>query len=201
MKDQQRFAHIADRFLFAPVFEIVQKLRLDAKRTPADVDVGRAVAPDIATLIGEQMPDVFRCRRRAHGRHGLDCVAGLGRHQGGGPAKTVADQQARRRDPMAYMIDGVNEVLNVRGEIGVGEVAVAATQAGKVETQYPDAGMRQGIRNAGGGVQVLAAGEAMREYGQRVRLAVIRQFQRTDQGMPLAVVEGITSTDHRSLPS
>ena len=66
----------------------------------------------------------------------------------------------------AQMIGGGDQVLDVRGEMRVGEFAFAHAQPGEIEAHHRDAGFGQPFGDALGGEIVLAAGEAMRK--QRV---------------------------------
>jgi hypothetical protein len=80
------------------------------------------------------------------------------------------------------------EVGDVGGEARVGELALAAAEAGEVEAQRGDALRGQRRREAGRGVGVLAAGEAVREQRVRARRAV-RQVEPRGEAVPAAARE------------
>ena len=56
-----------------------------------------------------------------------------------------------------------DEIGDIRGEVAIGEFAVAGAQAGEIEAQHRDAMRRQSGGNARRRKHVLAAGEAMSE--------------------------------------
>ena len=63
-----------------------------------------------------------------------------GRREHGGPAERVADEQLRRavwcsRSHAA----AATQVVDVRAEVGVGELALAGAETGEVEAQDPEA--------------------------------------------------------------
>jgi hypothetical protein len=84
----------------------------------------------------------------------------------------VADQQLGRGEFLAQEIGGGDQVFDVGREIGVGEFAVAGTEAGEIEAQHGHAERGQALRDAGRGQHVLAAGEAVGEQAVGARRAV-----------------------------
>ena len=58
-----------------------------------------------------------------------------------------------------------NQVSDVGSEIGVGKIAFALPQAGKVETEYRNPLAVQGRSDVYGGFDILGAGEAVGEQG------------------------------------
>src|SRR5260221_1816584 len=61
------------------------------------------------------------------------------------------------------MAGGSDEVGDIGGEVGIGELALARAEAGEVEAQRGDAVRGELLRDAARGEDVLAAGEAVRE--------------------------------------
>ena len=81
----------------------------------------------------------------------------------------------------AQMIGGGDQILDVRGEMRVGEFALAHPESGEIEAHHRDAGLGQPLGDALGGEVVLAAGEAMRK--QRVGDGLAQR--QVDQGREL----------------
>jgi len=65
------------------------------------------------------------------------------------------------------MIGCGNEIVHIRRESSVGELAFAAAQPGEIEAQHRDAMGHQAVCDQPGRLVVLAAGEAMREQRHR----------------------------------
>ena len=118
-----------------------------------------------------------------------DAVRG-GEHRGA--AEAVADQDRRRGEFLAQMIGGGDQIVDVRRERGVGELALAGAETGEVETQHGDAVQLQTFRNAPRRLVVLAAGEAMREQRHRAHRTV-RPVEQRGQRVALGVAESRTS--------
>ena len=103
-----------------------------------------------------------------HHRARLRHVGGGGEH--GGTAEAVADQDRGRAARAPQRVRGGDEVAHVRGERRVGEFALAGAEPGEVEAQHGDAERGQGLGDAPRRVDVLAAGEAVREQRIGARL-------------------------------
>jgi len=63
----------------------------------------------------------------------------------------------------AQVVGGSHQIIDVGGEVGVGEFAFAGAQSGEVEAQNSDAAGGERIGDPSGCAAVLAAGEAVRE--------------------------------------
>ena len=149
-------------------------------------------------LILEQPDDVARIVRRGDGDHGARLGDAMRGREHGAAAEAVADQDRRRAVHLAQMIGGGDQVVDVRGEMRVGEFAFAAAEAGEIEAQHGDAVDRQPLGDALGGEIVLAAGEAMREQREGRRLAE-RQVERRGELLALGVGEGEAFAAHDML--
>src|SRR5262249_46789627 len=96
-------------------------------------------------------------------------------HFGGGgehrrAAEAVADEDCGRAGAAAQLVRGRDQIGDVGGRGGVGEFALARTEAGEVEAQHGDAERGQAVGNALGGPDVLAAGKAVRKQRVGARL-------------------------------
>lgn len=144
-----------------------QELTPDAERPARQLHQRLAVRLDRRHLVAEQPRHVLHVARRAEGGDG----AHLGHRPGGdqhrGAAQAVADQQRWRLAGAAQPVGRRHQVLHVGREVGVGELSLAVAEPGEVEAQHRDPVLHQRARDAGGGEDVLAAGEAVGE--QRVR--------------------------------
>ena len=96
---------------------------------------------------------------------------------------------------LAQVIGGGDQIVDVRGEMRVGEFAFAGAQPGKIEAQHGDAVMRQPLGDALGGEVVLAAGEAVREQREGRRLAE-RQVERRGELLACGVGESEAFAAH-----
>jgi hypothetical protein len=84
----------------------------------------------------------------------------------------MADEDRGRPAELPHVSGCGEEVRDVRGEAGIGELSVAATEAGEVEAQRGDALARECGGEAACRVYVFAAGEAVGEERVRPRRAV-----------------------------
>ena len=75
----------------------------------------------------------------------------------------MTDQQRRRRIVGTKVISRGDQIANVRGEIGVGEFAVAMAETGEIEVQDRHAGLCQRPGDLRRGEDILGAGKAVRE--------------------------------------
>jgi len=97
------------------------------------------------------------------------------RHLGGGreyrrAAEAVADEDCGRAGAAAKLVRGRDQIGDVGGKGGVGEFALARAEPGEVEAQHGDAERGQAVGNALGGLDVLAAGKAVRKQRVGARL-------------------------------
>ena len=169
MHHHERFSHPRDDLAEPVPPYIVQKLLLDAERAPGEFDLRFAFALDGLRRVPDQTQHVLGFERRADRGHGgaFWNVRRGGEHRG--PTETMTDQDRRRAIVLAQKIGRGDEVADVRGKIGVGEVAFAPTQAGEVEPQHGDAMLGERGADVGRRLGVLRAGKAMGEQGVRER--------------------------------
>jgi len=166
--------------LFAAV---VQEPPADAERPAADPHLGLPAGLDLRCRAGQQMCDVRWVAGRADGDDGGDLGDAFGGGEHGGAAEGVPDQQLGSAPPFPEVVGGGDQVLDRRAEGGVGELARGLAQTGQVEAEHTDAPAGQAAGDPGGGVAVLAAGEAVREQRDRCRVTV-GEVQPPGQGDP-----------------
>jgi hypothetical protein len=105
--------------------------------------------------------------RRANGDHRLAFRHRARRREHRGTAQAVTNEERRRPVRRAQVRGGGEQVGDVGGKVGVGELAFARAEAGEIKAQAGDATRCQLLRDARGSEDVFAAGEAVRE--ERVR--------------------------------
>lgn len=102
--------------------------------------------------------------------------AGLGDVFGGGKdrgaAEGVVDQDRGGRVVVAQVVRRVDQVGDVRSDVGVGEFAVGPAETGEVEAEHRDAVPSQRLRDPRRGKHVLAAREAVRKEREGLRLGI-----------------------------
>src|SRR5690606_10793673 len=126
---------------------------------------------DRGEIVGEEALDVGGICGRADGRHRLHLLDPRGGDERGGTAEAVSDEQPRPDAAAAEPVRGGDEVLDVRGEVGVARL-VAPAEAGEVEAEHAEALLGEGTAQPRGGAGLPGAGEAMGEDGTRVRRAL-----------------------------
>ena len=104
-------------------------------------------------------------RRSADHHHRLGRFDPGGRAQDCGAAQGMADQDFGGLEVLLHELGRRHQVLDVRGEIGFGKVALALPQAREVEPQDGQAPVGQGAADVADRLQVLGAGETMGEQG------------------------------------
>ena len=130
---------------------------------PASVHFDFALLLDFVDVVAEQARDMGRIERRGDRHHGMRVGNAVRRGEHGGAAEAVADQNGRRADRRPQMIGGGDQIVDIRRKSGVGELAFAGAEPGEIEAQHGDAAQFQALRNQPRRLDVLAAGEAMRE--------------------------------------
>src|SRR5262245_37993674 len=73
----------------------------------------------------------------------------------------MANEYRGRLIVAPQIVGGADQILDVGGEAGIGEVALRRAKPGEVEAQHSDPFGRKTARDALGGKHVLRAGEAM----------------------------------------
>ena len=116
------------------------------KRPAGQRDLDLVLIVELGNAFAEQPDDVRRIERRRDRHHGArlgDAVRG-GEHRGA--AEAVADQNRRRHQRRPQMIGGGDQIVDIRRERGVGELALAGAEPGKIEAQHRDAVQLQAPR-------------------------------------------------------
>ena len=148
---------------------------------------------DHGKLRAEQSGDVGDIGGRAERGDGPDLweIGGDGDHCGS--AEAVADEKLWRGVVLAEPPGGEPEVVEVGGEVGVGEIAFARTEAGEVEPEDADAVPIEFGRDAPGCDDVLGTCEAVSEQckgawraGGKVEPAGERGAETAGEGHSLA---------------
>src|SRR3954469_23121520 len=83
--------------------------------------------------------------------------------QHGGPAQRVPDDDGRRSIVLPQVIRSANQILDIRGEVGVLELPLGGAEPREVEPQHGDTKRGQGRRDATGCEDIFRAGEAVSE--------------------------------------
>jgi hypothetical protein len=147
------------------------KARLMRNCRPASVAWTSPLAAMSSSRSLEQPGDVGRVAGRGDGHHRAR-LRHLGRRrEHGGAAEAVADEDRRRLRPAAQFVRGRDQIADVGGKRRVGKLAFARAEPGEVEAQHGDAERGEPFGHALGGVDVLAAGKAVRKQRVGARLA------------------------------
>ena len=194
MKDQQGLAQSGDAAGLVLAGHVLQELALDGELAAGQRDGGFAVCADGIQVLAELSQDVAGLGRCGNGGDGTGFGNALGRGQHGSAAQAVADQQGRRLVFAPQEVGSRQQVGDVGGEVAVGEVALTGAQAGEVEAQHGHAACLQGAADAGSGLDVLAAGEAVGEEGEGA--GVVGQIQDARQFLAAGVLEGDVFLGH-----
>ena len=120
--DQQRLTQIGDVVLDRLAPGILDQRPTDREGATSKRDVCDAVTLDIIEMSLEVVQDVGDIGGRSDGDNSLCLRNAMRRGQHGGTTKGVANQNGGGPIVRAQMIGGKNQVLDVRGEIGVLEL-------------------------------------------------------------------------------
>ncbi len=143
VEDHQRLLQRGDPTGQPRPGKIVEELLADREAAPREDHLRLAVGLDSREVGGEILHHMRRVGGRADGRHGARLGDLAGRRQHGGATERMADQQLRRVAGRAQMRRGGDQIGDVRGEVGVGEFALAPAQTGEIEAQHRDAARRE----------------------------------------------------------
>src|SRR6516164_2565098 len=111
----------------------------------------------------------------------------------------MADQNCRRALRAPQRIGSSKEIGNIRGECGVGKLALARAEAGEIEAQNRNAERSESLRYAPGRANVLAAGEAMGKQCISARL-LGRRIKQGGEPLARGIGEIETFRRHVGLP-
>ena len=151
--------------LFGDVVEEVRRMR---NGRPASATSTSPLLADRRRLLPEQAGDMRRDRpapRSSPPRAppGMRCAAA----STAAPPRLWPIRIAGALMRLAQMVGGGDQIVDVRGERRVGELAFAGAEAGEIEAQHRDAARLQPVGDAPGRPVVLAAGEAVRKQRDR----------------------------------
>ena len=125
MKDQQRFVQAGDARGEILLGDVIEQRAANAKWPALQRDLNLALAGNLGGAVAKQADDVGgieRCADRDYRASLRNTVRG-GEH--GGTAETVTDQDRRRREGVPQMIGRGDQVVDIRGEGGIGKFAFA----------------------------------------------------------------------------
>jgi hypothetical protein len=140
---------------------VIEELLADGERPAGKGDFGLSGLLDLIEVGGEILDHVFGVSRGANGCHQARLGHMTGCCEDRGTAKAVPDKQCRCRAGFAQPVSCSHQVLNIGGEIGIGELSFTGPQTGEIETQGGNTMFCQRSRDAAGSEDVLRAGEAM----------------------------------------
>ena len=165
MQNQQRLAHGVNRRLQPMPLDIFDELPGHGEAAAAELDHGGPVGQGILRRGADGLEHMRRVGGSADDDDGSGFRDVLGQGQDRRPAQRMADQHGRRLIMRPQIVDRGRQVGDVRGEAGVGELALAAAQACEVEPQHRHPDPREVGGDAAGGQYVLRTGEAVGEEG------------------------------------
>ena len=117
------------------IAEIVEELLSDGECASCKLHVGLARRGDLVDSVGKDAGDVFRVRRCANRRNSADFIDGIGDCQDRSTAERVPNQELWGLVRVAEPLRGSQNIVGVRREVRVGELAVTLAEAGEVEAQ------------------------------------------------------------------
>ncbi len=124
MQHEQRPAERAD-FVLEPLhLGVLDERAADAKWPAAQLDLGLTLGPDPIERTAELPQHVRHIGRRADCHDRLRLGNAFGDSQHGGSAERMADEYDRRLVVAPQIVGGADEILDVGGEVGIGEVAL-----------------------------------------------------------------------------
>ena len=199
VEHQQGLAQVRHAIHQRLLGDILEEFAPDAERPARQQDLDLALRADGVDVLLEQAGDVRGIGRRGNRHHGARFGDAMRSREHSRATEAVADQDRGRLERPPQMIGGGDEIVDVRREMRVGEIALAGAQPGEIETQHRDALHRQPLGNPLGREVVLAAGEAMREQREGAGFAE-RQVEQRRQFLALGVGEIETLGVHHCYP-
>lgn len=131
-----RRAQVGDTRGRVLIAHVVQELLLESERSSSELNDGLAVFLDARQVSVKVVQDVRRIEPSADDGHGAALSNALGGSHGRSASRRVAHERGRRADRRPQMVRRGDEVLDVRREARVGELAVARSQSSKVERKH-----------------------------------------------------------------
>jgi hypothetical protein len=167
MENKQRFMQVGDVRGEVLMCDVIEEGAAYMELPASECYLDFVLLTDRARAIDKQARDVPRigwCVDRYHCARLGNTVRG-GQH--GRTAEAVADENRGCGECLAQVVRCGDEILDVGGERGVGELAFAAAEASEIKTQHGYSVLFQAVGDAPCGSIVLAAGEAMRKQRDR----------------------------------
>src|SRR5579871_421539 len=189
MHDEEGAAKVANARLQRLHPDVVEEGLRDLEGPAADIDRGAPVRLDgFHPCFAQQVSNVRWLGRRAQGDDRAHRGDIGGRREHGRAAQAVPDEEGRREPSGGHALRGGYQILDVGGEAGRAEVALALAQAREVEANDADADRGQRAADEHRGLARLVAGEAVGEERIGVRRPV-RAIQAARQLQALGVLE------------
>ena len=129
----------------------------------AEVDLGFSPGFELGGEADQGVAQVLGVARSGDRGHGGDLGDARRRDEHRGASQAVPDQEAGRLALPPQEVRRRHEIVQVGGEVGLGEVPLALADAGEVEPEHRDPPLGQGAADPAGGLDVLGAGEAVGE--------------------------------------
>ena len=138
MKEEQGAIQGPDGLLHLRGGQVVQELFPDGERPAREGDARLAFGLDFLQRVVEEARHVLGVVRGRDGGHRIGTRDSLGRLQDRRPAQRMAHEDARRLAFLGQKLGGRRQIPDVRGEVGLREVALTFPQAGEVKPEHPD---------------------------------------------------------------
>ena len=162
----------ADTLSQVLLFGILQKAAADLERPAGDRNLDVFLVADLSRTLAEQADHVGGIERRGNRRNGTRFRNPMRGGEHRGAAETVADQHGRCGQRLAEMVGGGDQIVDVRGKVGVGELAFAGAEPGEIEAQHGDTVELEAFGDVARRPDALAAGKAMRKQRHRPHRSV-----------------------------
>ena len=167
MEDEERLAERGDLLVEPPLVEAVEEPRTERDAAAAEDDLRPPGRRQFGGEAQQRVAEVVRAGdggdRRDEPRFGDASRRGERRRA----AEAVADEERRREAAAAQEVGRGEDVGDVGREARFGEIPLAFADAGEVEPQARHAARRELARQPHDRLEVLAAGEAVREERRR----------------------------------
>ncbi len=125
MQDEEGAPERAEDLLHAVRFDVAKEGATHGEGASRDLHLGASLGFDLGKAVSEEVGDVRRIERstdRSDRSAGLDARSG---RQDCRPSQRVADEDARASEVSLHVSRGGPQIVDVRGERGVGEVSLA----------------------------------------------------------------------------
>jgi hypothetical protein len=155
MQNEQGPTKIVDLGFEMRPAHVVEKLPPDGEATSGEFHLSLTVALDEGDMHAEVVDHVLRIGWSPDRHHRLDLGQVRSHSQDGSASERVADQEFGGTEMTCEVLGRAPQVLHVRGEVAVGELAARGPKAGEVEPQNCDPPPSKFGRDPPGGEEVL----------------------------------------------